>query len=162
MTTDTRPKEIAVRVTDSTGQYVIGGIAKGAGMIHPDMATLLGFLTTDAGVELGFLEKALKVAIDDSINMLTIDGDTSTNDMVSIMANGAAGMRQISSDNGKTFQEALNYVCSFLARSIASDGEGATKLIEVAVEGAKSTADARRNSQDDCRIVTREIGYTRQ
>jgi glutamate N-acetyltransferase/amino-acid N-acetyltransferase len=144
MTTDTRPKEIAVKVTDSVGQYVIGGIAKGAGMIHPNMATLLGFLTTDASVEISFLRKVLKTAIDNTINMVTIDGDTSTNDMVSIMANGAADTGEITGKNGKNFQEALNYVCQFLARSIAADGEGATKLIEVSIEGAKSSADAKK------------------
>ena len=160
MTTDTRPKEIAVRVSDAGEQYVIGGIAKGAGMIHPDMATLLGFLTTDASVELSFLKKALKVAIDDSINMLTIDGDTSTNDMVSIMANGAADTKLISSDNGKTFQEALSYVCRFLARSIAADGEGAGKLIEVTIEGAKSTADARKIARTIAGSSLGEIRHT--
>ena len=144
MTTDTCPKEIAVKVTDNTGQYVIGGIAKGAGMIHPNMATLLGFITTDASVEIGFLRKALKTAIDSTINMITIDGDTSTNDMVSIMANGAASTEEITNKNGEPFQEALNYVCRFLARSIAADGEGATKLIEVSIEGAKSAADAKK------------------
>jgi glutamate N-acetyltransferase/amino-acid N-acetyltransferase len=144
MTTDTRPKEIAVKVTDSVGQYVIGGIAKGAGMIHPNMATLLGFLTTDASVEISFLRKVLKTAVDNTINMVTIDGDTSTNDMVSIMANGAADTEEITGKNGKNFQEALNYVCQFLARSIAADGEGATKLIEVSIEGAKSATDAKK------------------
>lgn len=144
MTTDTRPKEIAVKVNDAGGQYIIGGIAKGAGMIHPDMATLLGFITTDARVETAFLRKALKSAVDDTINMMTIDGDTSTNDMISIFANGAAGTQEIAERNGKAFQEALTHVCRFLARSIAADGEGATKMIEVSIEGAKSTSDARR------------------
>ncbi|MGA2158692.1 MAG: bifunctional glutamate N-acetyltransferase/amino-acid acetyltransferase ArgJ [Dehalococcoidia bacterium] len=144
MTTDTRPKEIAVRVTDGAGQYVIGGIAKGSGMIHPDMATLLGFLATDALVEADFLGKALKAAVDDSFNMITVDGDTSTNDMVSILANGAAGNAKINGKNGKVFQEALNHICRFLARSIAADGEGAEKLIEVCIEGAKNVAEAKK------------------
>jgi len=144
MTTDTKPKEIALKVADSTGEYIIAGTAKGAGMIHPDMATLLSFLATDARVEADFLRKALKKAVDDSFNMITVDGDTSTNDMVSIMANGAAGNAEINSRNGRTFQEALNRACRFLACSIARDGEGATKIIEVQVEGAKSIAEARK------------------
>jgi len=144
MTTDTRPKEIAIRVMDDSGHYTIGGIAKGAGMIHPDMATLLSFLTTDARVESGFLFRALKAAVDDSFNMLTIDGDTSTNDMVSIIANGKADNEMITAKNGRMFREALSRVCRFLACSIAADGEGATRLIEVIVEGAKSRFQARK------------------
>ena len=144
MTTDTKPKEIALKVKDKTGDYIIAGVAKGSGMIHPDMATLLSFLTTDAKVEAAFLSKALKRAVDCSFNMITVDGDTSTNDMVSIMANGAAGNKEIGQGNGKTFQEALKQVCGFLARSLVSDAEGATKIIEVAVEGAKSNAEAKK------------------
>jgi len=144
MTTDTRPKEIAVRVMDSSGHYTIGGIAKGAGMIHPDMATLLSFLTTDARVEVAFLARTLKAAVNDSFNMITIDGDTSTNDMVSIMANGRADNEMITAKNGRVFREALSQVCRYLACSIAADGEGATRLIEVCVEGAKSRSQARK------------------
>jgi glutamate N-acetyltransferase / amino-acid N-acetyltransferase len=144
MTTDTLPKEIAVSVSDAGGKYVIGGIAKGAGMIHPDMATLLGFIATDAMVAPGFLKTTLKSAVDQSFNLVTVDGDTSTNDMVSIMANGAAGNAQISQRNGEIFHKALVRVCQFLARSIAADGEGATKLIEVKIEGAGSVSDARK------------------
>ncbi len=144
MTTDTRPKEIALKVTDSNGTYIIGGIAKGAGMIHPDMATLLSFLATDARVAPQFLQQALKKAVYESFNMITIDGDTSTNDMVSLMANGASGTAEITVSNGKAFQEALNRVCRFLACSIAADGEGATRLIEVNIEGAVSPAQARK------------------
>jgi glutamate N-acetyltransferase/amino-acid N-acetyltransferase len=144
MTTDTMPKEIALKVADSTGEYIVAGTAKGAGMIHPDMATLLSFLATDARVEADFLRKSLKKAVDDSFNMITVDGDTSTNDMVSIMANGAAGNAEINNSNGRTFQEALNRACRFLACSIARDGEGATKIIEVQVEGAKSISEARK------------------
>jgi glutamate N-acetyltransferase/amino-acid N-acetyltransferase len=144
MTTDTKPKEIAVRVTDGSAQYVISGIAKGSGMIHPDMATLLGFLATDARVEPDFLGKALKATVNESFNMITVDGDTSTNDMVSILANGAAGNTKINDKNGKVFQEALSHVCRFLARSIAADGEGAEKLIEVCIEGAKNASEAKK------------------
>jgi glutamate N-acetyltransferase/amino-acid N-acetyltransferase len=143
MTTDTRPKEIAVQISDGSGAYIIGGIAKGSGMIHPDMATLLCFITTDAAVEPGFLHLALKKAVADSFNMITVDGDTSTNDMVSIMANGVAANKRIDSKNGQTFQIALNQVCRYLARCIAADGEGATKMIQVDIEGAGSIADAR-------------------
>ena len=144
ITTDTHPKEIALQVRDETGQYIIGGIAKGAGMIHPDMATLLSFLSTDARVSPGFLQKALKTAVNMSFNMITIDGDTSTNDMVSLIANGAAGNSVVNETNGRIFQMALNQVCKYLACSIASDGEGATKLIEIEVTGARNVTDARK------------------
>ncbi len=122
----------------------IGGVAKGAGMIHPDMATMLCFLTTDAAVKPDFLQTALKRAVDVSFNMITIDGDTSTNDTVLLLANGLAGnptLHNNSLDAG-VFQSALDGVCVHLARCIAGDGEGATRLIEVTVEGALSTADA--------------------
>jgi len=144
MTTDTRPKEIAVRVMEQNGHYTIGGIAKGAGMIHPDMATLLSFLTTDAKIEGTFMAKALKAAVDDSFNMITIDGDTSTNDMVSIIANGKADNDLITAETGKMFREALGRVCRYLACSIAADGEGATRLVEVCVETAKNRSQARK------------------
>ncbi len=144
MTTDTRPKEIALWVADSSGHYIVSGIAKGSGMIHPDMATLLSFLATDAQVEQDFLQKALKAAVDMSFNMITVDGDTSTNDMVSIFANGASGNQKIDKKNGKMFQTALNEVCKYLACSMAGDGEGATKLIEVTVTGARNITEARK------------------
>jgi len=144
MTTDTRPKEIAVRVMEQNGHYTIGGIAKGAGMIHPDMATLLSFLTTDARINREFLAKALKAAVEDSFNMLTIDGDTSTNDMVSIMANGQANNDLIKAENGRMFREVLSSICRYLACCIAADGEGATRLIEVCIESAKSKSQARK------------------
>jgi len=143
MTTDTVPKEIAVR--SSEGGFIIGGIAKGSGMVHPDMATLLGFLTTDASVDAGFLRAALRRAVDISFNMVSVDGDTSTNDTVLLMANGLVGNETITKDSRQAdcFQQALNKVCIHLARDIARDGEGATKLIEVTVDGAVSLADAR-------------------
>jgi glutamate N-acetyltransferase/amino-acid N-acetyltransferase len=143
MTTDTVPKEAAVIITD--GGFIIGGTVKGSGMIHPDMATLLCFLTTDAAVETNFLNKALKEAVDISLNMVSVDGDTSTNDMVLIMANGRAGGELIT-ENSKLaglFREALVSLCTHLAREIARDGEGATKLIEITVKGASSLTDAR-------------------
>lgn len=139
MTTDTQPKEVAVGVRVGDSEFSVGGVAKGSGMIHPDLATLLCFITTDAAVEKGFLKKALKETVDASFNMVSIDGDTSPNDMVLLMANGLAG--DVPPD---AFQQALEQVSTYLARSIASDGEGATKLIEVTVAGAPSLADARK------------------
>jgi glutamate N-acetyltransferase/amino-acid N-acetyltransferase len=115
-------------------------------MIHPDMATMLCFITTDADVELAFLRKCIKDAVDVSFNMLSIDGDTSTNDSVIILSNGAAGGSLIKegSKAGKIFQTALRQVCMTLAMEIARDGEGATKLIEVTVEGATNLAEAKK------------------
>ncbi len=146
MTTDTVEKEIAVRVKAGSNTFFIGGAAKGAGMIHPDMATMLGFLTTDAEVDLEFLREALKKAVDVSFNTISVDGDTSTNDMVLLMANGQSENELITKDNEYTevFQQALNLVCTNLAKRVAQDGEGATKLIEVTVNGASSEAEARR------------------
>jgi len=143
MTTDTVPKEVAARVGDSG--FIIGGVAKGSGMIHPELATLLCFLTTDAAVELDFLKLALQKAVDISFNMVSIDGDTSPNDMVLVMASGLAGNKPISQDSrqASTFQQALDQVCLYLAKSVARDGEGASKLIEVTVSGAASVAEAR-------------------
>ncbi|GAI38290.1 unnamed protein product, partial [marine sediment metagenome] len=143
MTTDTVPKEVAVRVGDSG--FIIGGVAKGSGMIHPELATMLCFLTTDAAIDLDFLKLALRKAVDISFNVVSIDGDTSTNDMVLVMANGLAGNKPISQDSrqASVFQQALDQVCIYLAKSIARDGEGASKLIEVTVSGAPSVAEAR-------------------
>ncbi len=143
MTTDTLPKEVAVRVGE--GDFVIGGVAKGSGMIHPNLATMLCFLTTDAAVEIDCLRLALKKAVDISFNMVSIDGDTSPNDMVLVMANGLAGNEPISkgSEPANVFQQALDQVCLYLAKCIARDGEGASRLIEVTVNGAPSIAEAR-------------------
>jgi glutamate N-acetyltransferase/amino-acid N-acetyltransferase len=141
MTTDTFPKEIAVAASD--GSFTIGGIAKGAGMIHPNMGTMLCFITTDASVDRAVLDKVLRQAVDVSFNMVTIDGDTSPNDTVVVLANGMAGKVAAGSKSAKEFQAALTEVCTYLARCIARDGEGATKLIEVKVEKALSLADAR-------------------
>jgi glutamate N-acetyltransferase/amino-acid N-acetyltransferase len=138
MTTDTRPKEVAVKVTCSSGEYIIAGAAKGAGMIAPNMATTLCFITTDANIELEALKYCLKRAGEKSFNMITVDGDTSTNDTLLIMANGMAKNRLIAkgSKEMNLFQKALDQVCIFLARSVVSDGEGATRLITVNVSGA--------------------------
>ncbi len=145
MTTDTVPKETAIAVRVGDSNFIIGGVAKGSGMIHPDLATMLCFLTTDATVELDFLRSALRKAVDISFNMISVDGDTSPSDMVLMMANGLAGDESISAGSGyaDTFQQALDQVCIYLAKSIARDGEGATKLIEVTVNGAINDAEAK-------------------
>ena len=139
MTTDTFAKETAVRVRTGSSEFTIGGVAKGAGMIHPDLATLLCFLTTDAAVELEFARTALKKAVDVSFNMISIDGDTSPNDMVLLLANGRAG----GNVPPRAFAQGLEQVCIFLAKCVAADGEGATRLIEVTVSGARNLAEAR-------------------
>jgi glutamate N-acetyltransferase/amino-acid N-acetyltransferase len=138
MTTDSFPKEAAVRVKDGKAGFTIGAAAKGSGMIHPDLATLLCFITTDAAVEKAFLQQALKKAVDASFNMISIDGDTSPNDMVLVMANGLAG-----SVPPAPFEQALEQLCIHLARRLAGDGEGATRLIEMTVTGAVNLAQAR-------------------
>ena len=142
MTTDTLPKEAAV----STGGYIVGGVAKGAGMVHPDMATMLSFITTDACVAPQFLQQALELAVDSSFNMISVDGDTSPNDTVLLFANGKAGNPVIlpGSAAALVFQEAMDRACRQLAVAIAADGEGATRLIEARVTNALSLADARR------------------
>ncbi len=145
MTTDTHPKEVAVRLELDGRQVTIGGIAKGAGMIHPNMATMLSFIATDAAVERAFLQQALRDAVDSSFNMITVDGDTSTNDTVLLLANGASGGRTLESQSPEAalFADALKQVCMHLAKQIVRDGEGSTRLIEVTVEGARNVADAR-------------------
>lgn len=145
MTTDTEVKEIAVEFTIDGKTCRLGGIAKGSGMIHPDMATMLVFLTTDVNISAEMLSKALKGDVDKTFNMLSVDGDTSTNDMVLLLANGMAGNARIEQENDAfdTFMCALNTVNVALCRMIAGDGEGATKLLECEVTGAKTLADAR-------------------
>ena len=145
MTTDTRLKEIAVSFTAGGKECRIGGIAKGSGMIHPNMATMLVFLTTDCAVSSGMLKKALSEDVEDSFNMISVDGDTSTNDMVCILANGTAGNKEITAEDSdyRAFAAALAEVTRFLCRAIAKDGEGATKLIECAVTGAPDNAAAK-------------------
>jgi len=145
MTTDKGPKELAVRFKAGKNTVTVGGIAKGAGMVSPDMATMLAFITTDANITQPALEKAFKAAVDETFNSITVDGDMSTNDTVLIMANGAAGNKSISTkqkDIFEKFQSALIHVMNYLAEEIVRDGEGATKLVEVTVKGAKSKQDA--------------------
>jgi len=138
MTTDLAPKETAVAFELDGATVTIGAMAKGSGMIRPNMATMLSFITTDCAISAGMLEKALKRTVDDTYNMVSVDGDTSTNDMVSVMASGLAGNPPIEAEGPafETFASALLTVATRIARMIAADGEGATKLIEVAVTGA--------------------------
>ena len=140
MTTDTEVKEIAVSFEIGGVECKIGGIAKGSGMIHPNMATMLVFITTDCAISSDLLQKALSTDITDTFNMVSVDGDTSTNDMVCVLANGMAGNNEITAENDdyNTFMKALNTVTVHLCRCIAGDGEGATKLLECKVTGAKS------------------------
>ncbi len=145
MTTDTKPKEIAVEFTVGGVRCRLGGIAKGSGMIHPNMATMLVFLTTDCAISAKMLQKALSGDVAGTFNMVSVDGDTSTNDMVTILANGAAGNPEIVQEGADldSFMQALNTVTVHLCRRIAGDGEGATKLLECKVIGAKDQETAR-------------------
>ena len=138
MTTDTISKEIAVEFTVGGKTCRMGGIAKGSGMIHPNMATMLVFITTDCAISAQMLQKALSGDVQNTFNMLSIDGDTSTNDMVTVLANGLAGNAIISAEGEdfNTFMKALNTLTVNLCRTIAGDGEGATKLLECTVSGA--------------------------
>ena len=144
-TTDTTSKEFAASFQVAGETYVVGGIAKGSGMVHPNMATMLAFLSTDAPIDRHLLQDALSSAVDISFNMITVDGDTSTNDSVILLANGTAGGDTITSGSlGEgPFRYALNEICAALAKEIARDGEGASKLVEVTVEGALRESDAR-------------------
>ena len=145
MTTDTVPKQASVAFSVGEREYRVGGCAKGAGMIHPNLATMLAFLTTDAPVGSAFLQRTLGEAAAVSFNMVSVDGDTSPNDTLLIMANGAAGGQPIEegAEGAPPFREAVEAVCVALARGLARDAEGATKLIEVEVEGALTLAEAR-------------------
>ena len=153
MTTDTRPKQSAVRF----GEYTLGGASKGAGMIHPNMATTLTFLTTDAPLSAPLLSRTLKEAVDISFNMIDIDSDTSTNDMVVVLANGLAGGEEINDDGhplAQPFAAALTHVCTELAKAIVADAEGGTKVIETTMVGAASSEDARLAARE----VVRSLG----
>ena len=145
MTTDTVKKEVAVEFEIDGKICTIGGIAKGSGMIHPNMATMLVFITTDVNISPEMLQFALSSDIQNTFNMLSIDGDTSTNDMVTVLANGLANNKKITEkgDDFKIFMTALNTVTVTLCRMIAGDGEGATKLLECSVSGAKTLCDAK-------------------
>ncbi len=145
MTTDTKMKEAAVEFQLGGRTCRIGGMAKGSGMIHPNMATMLVFITTDASISPDMLQKILSTDIKSTFNMLSVDGDTSTNDMVTVIANGAAGNPEITDENEDyaAFAKALNTVTVCLCRMIAGDGEGATKLLECGVSGAKDEQTAK-------------------
>ncbi len=146
MTTDTRPKEACVTTVVGGKKVTVGGMAKGSGMIEPNMATMLGFVTTDAAVSPAMLRRALRLAIAKSFNSLVVDGDESTNDSVFLLASGAAGNAPITRGGAdfEAFRAALEAVCVSLARQMATDGEGATKFVTVTVKGAKSERDAAR------------------
>lgn len=156
MTTDTVAKEVAVEIELSGKKVVLGGMCKGAGMIHPNMATMLGFITTDAAISKEMLQKALSSIIPDTFNMISVDGDTSTNDTVVVLANGLAGNEEITTENEdyRKFYEALYYINETLAKKIAGDGEGATCLFEVQVINAATKEQAKVLSKS---IVTSNL-----
>lgn len=145
MTTDTRPKQVAVNCTIAGKTVTVGGMCKGAGMIHPNMATMLCFITTDCAIDKTLLQKALSEIVDETFNMITVDGDTSTNDSCLVLANGMAENAMIVSENDdyRTFYEALNYVMLELSKKIAGDGEGATSLFECQIKNAPTKKDAK-------------------
>jgi len=149
MTTDTVNKEIAVSFEIGGVEVKLGGMSKGSGMIHPNMCTMLAFLGTDLVIEKSLLQEAVSDVVADSFNMITVDGDTSTNDTLICMANGLAGNPKINSKGAdyETFKEALSYVCVNLARKMAADGEGASKLFEAQVVNSKSKEDAKKLSR---------------
>ena len=144
MTTDTKEKEVAVEIEIGGKTVTIGGMCKGSGMIHPNMCTMLGFVTTDACISKRLLQEALSQDVQDTYNMVSVDGDTSTNDTVLLLANGMAGNPEITEKNEdyQKFCEALNYINTTLAKKIAGDGEGATALFEVKIIGAESKEQA--------------------
>lgn len=144
MTTDTRNKQVAVKVTIGGKEVTIGGMCKGSGMIHPNMCTMLAFVTTDVNISKKLLQEALSADVQDTFNMVSVDGDTSTNDTLLVLANGQAGNPEITEKGADydTFVEALHYVNETLAKKIAGDGEGATALFEVTIQGAESKEQA--------------------
>ncbi|CAA7600276.1 glutamate N-acetyltransferase [Acididesulfobacillus acetoxydans] len=149
MTTDTVAKELAWEFPCRGGTIRLGGMAKGSGMIHPNMGTMLGFLTTDAEIPAAELQRLLREAVDESFNMVTVDGDTSTNDMVLFLANGASGLAPVAED-WDGFARMVKAMCRELAQAIARDGEGASKFLEVRVLGAKTREDARKIAKSVC------------
>ena len=150
MTSDTRPKEVAVAVEINGSRITVGGAAKGSGMIHPNMATMLGFITTDANIDADLLKEILVDVVDSSFNMIDVDGDQSTNDTVLLLANGAASGPKIKggTNESEVFKEAVRYIAITLAKELARDGEGAQKLIEVVVEGAQDISQARKAARE--------------
>ncbi|MBR6381174.1 MAG: bifunctional glutamate N-acetyltransferase/amino-acid acetyltransferase ArgJ [Lachnospiraceae bacterium] len=162
MTTDTRPKEIAVTFEIGGVPVTLGGMAKGSGMIHPNMCTMLSFLTTDLAISRELLQKALREVVQDSFNMISVDGDTSTNDTLLILANGLSGAPEITSEGPDyaLFLEALHTVCCDLARKMAGDGEGATCLFTCRVTGADTKEHARTLAKSViCSSLTKAMIY---
>ena len=151
MTTDTVNKEIAVTFDIGGVKVTLGGMSKGSGMIHPNMCTMLAFLTSDIAIDKALMQKALSEVVKDTFNMISVDGDTSTNDTLLLMANSLAGNKKIVSEGTDydTFKEALFYVCRELARKMAGDGEGASKLFTARVINAKT--------KDDARLLARSV-----
>ena len=151
MTTDSHPKQMAISLDVAGSRVILGGAAKGSAMLHPNMATMLCFITTDAPVEQTFLQQALRESVGASFNMIDVDGDQSTNDTLLVLANGQAGGTEVGADSPAAgpFQEALTYICTDLAKELVRDGEGAQRLIEVVVEGARTP--------DEARFAAREI-----
>lgn len=145
MTTDTKKKEVAVQFEADGKTVTIGGMCKGSGMIHPNMCTMLAFVTTDIAISKELLQEALSQDIQDTYNMISVDGDTSTNDTVLLLANGMAGNPEITEKNEdyEAFKQALNYVNETLAKKMAGDGEGCTALFEVKIVGAESKEQAK-------------------
>src|SRR3984893_12021017 len=151
MTTDTRPKRIALEFHIEGRTMRLGGVTKGAGMIYPNMATMLCYLTTDAAISYEWMKAEVKAAVDDSFNMISMDGDMSINDKCILFANGRAGNTPINAQHPEehTFRQALRHVMVYLAREMARDGEGATKLMTVQVNGARHKADAVKAARSD-------------
>ncbi len=147
MTTDTRPKYASVQVASAGGSYTIAGIAKGAGMIAPDMATMLSVVVTDAALEQGALQGALSAATQQSFNRIVVDGDTSTNDTVLLLANGRSGVTVAAADDLAAFQAALDALSRYLAQAIVRDGEGVTKFVTLDIVNAATIADAEKIGQ---------------
>jgi glutamate N-acetyltransferase/amino-acid N-acetyltransferase len=144
LTTDLVPKTVSTKLILSKGEITITGIAKGSGMIHPNMATMLGYILTDAKITPKEAHTFLKTAVDQSFNMVSVDGDTSTNDCAFLLANGTSGVEMNSTEDSKLFQDTVIEICQVLAQAIARDGEGATKLIEINLHGAKNLDLARK------------------
>lgn len=162
MTTDTVSKQVAVKFTVDGKEVTVGGMCKGSGMIHPNMCTMLGFVTTDLAISKELLQKALSENVVDTFNMVSVDGDTSTNDTLIVLANGMAENEMITEENEayEQFKEALNYVNTTLAKKMAADGEGATALFETKVINAKSKEDARTLSKSViCSSLTKAAIY---
>jgi glutamate N-acetyltransferase/amino-acid N-acetyltransferase len=143
MTTDTRPKQVAIQLPLEGGNVTIGGMAKGSGMIHPDMATMLAIITTDALIPAELLQQLLIKAVEPTFNCISVDGDTSTNDTVLLLANGAGKVSLAEKESLDRFSEGLNQVCSELARMIVRDGEGASKFVEILISGARTRDEAK-------------------